>query len=42
MGLMICYGTGGKTMGMLRVKMRKIIALTVKMETVILAGGKGR
>jgi hypothetical protein len=32
----------GKTMGMLRVRMRKMNALTVKMETVTLAGGKGR
>jgi hypothetical protein len=42
MGLMICYGTAGKTEGMLRVRMSKINALTVKMETVTLAGGKGR
>ena len=28
MGLMIYYGTTGKTMGMLRVRMRKMNALT--------------
>jgi len=39
--MMICCGMTVKWMGMLGVSMRKMQALTVKMETVILIG-KGR
>jgi hypothetical protein len=43
MGLMmICCGMAVKKMGMLRVRTRKMKALTVKMETVTMIGGKGR
>jgi hypothetical protein len=38
---MICCGTAVRRMGMLRVTVRKIKALTVKMERVTLIG-KGR
>jgi hypothetical protein len=38
MGLMICCGMVVKRMEMLRVSVRKMKALTVKMETVILIG----
>ena len=40
--MMICCGMAVKRMGMLRVRMRKKKALTVKMERVTLVGGKGR
>jgi len=40
-GLMICCGMTVKRMGMLGVSMRKMKALTVKIETVTLFG-KGR
>jgi len=40
--MMICCGMAVKKTGMLRVRMRKMKALTVKMETVTLIGGKGR
>jgi hypothetical protein len=39
---MICCGMATKTLEMLRVTVRKINALTVKMETVTVIGGKGR
>jgi hypothetical protein len=42
-GLMMIYcGMAVKKMGMLTERMRKMKALTVKLETVILVGGKGR
>ena len=41
-GLIICCGMAVKRMAMLRVRIRKMKALTVKMETVTLVGGKGR
>jgi hypothetical protein len=40
-GLMICCGMAVKRMGMLEVSVRKMMALTVKMERVTLFG-KGR
>jgi hypothetical protein len=43
MGLMItCCGVALKRMGMLGVSVRKMKALTVKVETVTLIGGKDR
>jgi hypothetical protein len=41
MGLMICCGMAVKRMGMLDVSVRKMTALTMKMETVTL-NDKGR
>jgi hypothetical protein len=41
MGLVICFGMAVKRTGMLGVNVRKMKALTVKMETVTLTG-KGR
>jgi hypothetical protein len=36
MGLIVCYGMAVKMLGMLRVSVRKMKALTVEMETVTL------
>ena len=36
--MMVCCGMAVKRMGMLRVRMRKMTALTVKMETVTRIG----
>jgi hypothetical protein len=41
MGLMICCGGAEKRMGILRVSVRKMKALTVKAETVTLIGRGG-
>jgi hypothetical protein len=38
----ICCGMAAKTLETLRVSERKMNALTVKMETVTMIGGKGR
>jgi hypothetical protein len=41
--MIICCGVAvKKTMGMLKVSVRKMKALTVKIETVTLVGSKGR
>ena len=40
--MVICCGMAVKRLGMLRVSVRKLKALTVKVETVTLIGGKGK